>query len=471
VPGEEELAEAADVLEDPAALLDGVFDRAEVVGGEDDVGGFAGDVGAGASHGDADVGLAQRGGVVDAVAGDGDDLAVGLQGATMRSLCSGATRANTSTSTMRRASSASSQASISAPVITWSWRRPSSRATASGGAGLVAGDHHHPDPARWQTATASIAAGGAGPRCRPRPSGTAAANTSSSDPARGSGARWRSPRCAARVRSCRRPPRPGRRRGLGSSSTSGAPLASTSPSITTAMRLVASRTGSRRRGRRRPAPSASRSRRRRRRAAVRPRSGRRPGRRRGDVGVVAQHRGPPQLVRVDTVGGVHLDDAHLVRGERAGLVRRDHARAPQRLDRRETTHQRVLAGHAPHADRERERRDGGQALGDDRHGEGDRHLEHLVHLEAPHPAQPANANARTTTTSDRRAAEPFQARLERGLHGVGRAARSAMRPTSVAEPVATTTPSATTGAHGGAGVEHPDTLGERSGPGPASVVL
>jgi hypothetical protein len=80
VPGEEELTEASNVLEDPTSFLDGVFDRAEVVRGEDDVGDLAGDVGAGASHGDADIGLPQRRGVVDAVAGDSNDLAVGLQG-------------------------------------------------------------------------------------------------------------------------------------------------------------------------------------------------------------------------------------------------------------------------------------------------------------------------------------------------------------------------------------------------------
>ena len=43
------------------------------------VGGLAGDVGAGEAHGDADVGLLQRRRVVDAVAGDGDDLAQVLE--------------------------------------------------------------------------------------------------------------------------------------------------------------------------------------------------------------------------------------------------------------------------------------------------------------------------------------------------------------------------------------------------------
>jgi hypothetical protein len=55
-------------------------DRREVVVGEHHGGGLAGDVGAGLAHGDADVGAAQRGCVVDAVAGHRDDLAQRAQG-------------------------------------------------------------------------------------------------------------------------------------------------------------------------------------------------------------------------------------------------------------------------------------------------------------------------------------------------------------------------------------------------------
>ena len=55
--------------------------------------GFFGDVVAAQSHGDADVGFLERRRVVDAVAGDGDDLAHLFEVETMRSLCSGATRA------------------------------------------------------------------------------------------------------------------------------------------------------------------------------------------------------------------------------------------------------------------------------------------------------------------------------------------------------------------------------------------
>ena len=51
-----------------AALLDGAHDRREVVVEQHEVGGLARDVGAGAAHGDADVGFVQRRAVVDAVA-------------------------------------------------------------------------------------------------------------------------------------------------------------------------------------------------------------------------------------------------------------------------------------------------------------------------------------------------------------------------------------------------------------------
>ena len=51
-------------------------------------------------------------------------------------------------------------------------------------------------------------------------------------------------------------------------------------------------------------------------------------------------------------------DRHLVGGERAGLVRADHRRAAERLDRRQTAHDRVLLRHAPSAERQARRDDG-----------------------------------------------------------------------------------------------------------------
>src|SRR5581483_259418 len=73
--GEPVEQETADVGVDATAFFGGGDDGGEVVVGEDEVGGLAGDLGAAAAHGDADVGVAERGAVVDAVAGHGDDVA------------------------------------------------------------------------------------------------------------------------------------------------------------------------------------------------------------------------------------------------------------------------------------------------------------------------------------------------------------------------------------------------------------
>ena len=69
-----------DVAEDAAALLHRRDDRGEVVVGQRHRRRLLGHVGAGDAHGDADVGLLERRGVVDPVAGHRDDVAVLLQG-------------------------------------------------------------------------------------------------------------------------------------------------------------------------------------------------------------------------------------------------------------------------------------------------------------------------------------------------------------------------------------------------------
>ena len=60
-------------------FLDRSHDRGKVVVGQDHVGGFFGDIGAGDAHGHADVGSLERRGIVDAVAGHRDHLPVGLE--------------------------------------------------------------------------------------------------------------------------------------------------------------------------------------------------------------------------------------------------------------------------------------------------------------------------------------------------------------------------------------------------------
>ncbi len=71
----------ADIGVGEAPFLDAADDRAEIVVDQQDVGGIARHVGAVAGHRHADIGRAQRWRIVHAIAGDGDDLALGLQGA------------------------------------------------------------------------------------------------------------------------------------------------------------------------------------------------------------------------------------------------------------------------------------------------------------------------------------------------------------------------------------------------------
>lgn len=105
-------------------------------------------------------------------------------------------------------------------------------------------------------------------------------------------------------------------------------------------------------------------------------------------GVVAQHGGEREVaeqvgVLLERLGGLerlvavevgaqrHAHDAHAVLGEGARLVRADDGGAAQRLDGRQAAHERLVAGHALHAQRHGDGGGGGQALGD--HRDGQRH--------------------------------------------------------------------------------------------------
>ena len=68
-----------DVVVDGSATLHGRHDGGEVVVGQHHVARLLGHLGAGDAHGHADLGLLERGRIVDPVAGHGCDLAVGLQ--------------------------------------------------------------------------------------------------------------------------------------------------------------------------------------------------------------------------------------------------------------------------------------------------------------------------------------------------------------------------------------------------------
>ena len=79
VGGQDVGQELADVLEHRAPLLDRRDDGGEVVVEQHHVGGAARNVGAHHPHRDADVRALQRRCVVDAIAGDGDDVPLALQ--------------------------------------------------------------------------------------------------------------------------------------------------------------------------------------------------------------------------------------------------------------------------------------------------------------------------------------------------------------------------------------------------------
>ena len=144
VGGQQVADEAADVVVDAPPLLDGGDDRGEVVVGQDHVGRFLAHVGAGDAHGHADVGPAQRRGVVDAVAGHGHHRSPSFQAPTMRSFCSGLVRANTRRGGDPLGQAVVVQRSSSAPVgpAGVAVQDADPAGDGGGGAGVVAGDHH-----------------------------------------------------------------------------------------------------------------------------------------------------------------------------------------------------------------------------------------------------------------------------------------------------------------------------------------
>ena len=71
----------------------------------------------------------------------------------------------------------------------------------------------------------------------------------------------------------------------------------------------------------------------------------------------------------------HLDDRHLVAGQRSRLVRADERGRPERLDRLEMADERVARRHALRADRQRQGHGRQQPFGDDGDGDADREQE------------------------------------------------------------------------------------------------
>ena len=94
-------------------------------------------------------------------------------------------------------------------------------------------------------------------------------------------------------------------------------------------------------------------------------------------------------------------------GQRAGLVGRDDRRAPERLDRRQVADDRPPARHPLYADRERDRDDGGQALGHGGHGEADARQRRVGEREAARPSRRRRRS--TAATRDRGRDRPADA--------------------------------------------------------------
>ncbi len=93
------------------------------------------------------------------------------------------------------------------------------------------------------------------------------------------------------------------------------------------------------------------------------------------------------VVRAAGPSGLHR---HLVLRERTRFVGADDARAAEGFHRGQSPHDGATRGHAAHADRERDRDDGRQPLGDGRHGERDRSeqgVRDLVTTQPPHPEE------------------------------------------------------------------------------------
>ena len=138
--------EPADVGVDPAALLGGRDDGAEFVVGQDQVGGLAGDLGASLAHRDPDVGAAQRGAVVHAVAGHGHHVAGRLPGRDDGELLlwrgPGEHRAARATTCASRATSPAVDHFESAPAGA---DDADVRGDGAGRGGVVAGDEHRGD--------------------------------------------------------------------------------------------------------------------------------------------------------------------------------------------------------------------------------------------------------------------------------------------------------------------------------------
>ncbi len=109
----------------------------------------------------------------------------------------------------------------------------------------------------------------------------------------------------------------------------------------------------------------------------------------------------------------HTHDRHVAGGERAGLVRADDRRRPERLDGGQAAYECVTSGHAPQSDGEGDRGHGRQAFRHGGHGEGDRGLEHDREWRALQDAERADGGGDGQRHPDQAVTERVEAPLQR----------------------------------------------------------
>jgi hypothetical protein len=108
----------------------------------------------------------------------------------------------------------------------------------------------------------------------------------------------------------------------------------------------------------------------------------------------------------------HLGD-HAVLGQRARLVRADHGRCPETLDRGQAAHQDTTPHEALHAEGECGRRNGRQAFGHRRDGERDGRAQHVEGRDAAEDSEREGGGTRAERDADEAPAQTIELTLER----------------------------------------------------------
>ena len=126
-------------------------------------------------------------------------------------------------------------------------------------------------------------------------------------------------------------------------------------------------------------------------------------------------------------------------GQRAGLVRANDRGAAERLDRRESAHERVALDHPLDAERERDGDDRRQSFGDDGDRQGHAEDEHLDERLAAKQTERDDDQDDRERDARQRLADSVEVLLQGRLRRLDLSSIRAILPNSVAMPVATTT--------------------------------